>query len=78
MNSKQMAKKLFDEKMCEVHELIPENILPFGFLTQAGQLRSVIMNEHLGIYYDRVVKALRKEGYKVICGEDALLVEFDP
>jgi len=73
-----MAKKLFDEKMREVHELIPENILPFGFLTQAGQLRSIILNEHLGVYYHRVVKALRKEGYKVMCGEDAILVEFDP
>jgi hypothetical protein len=77
MKSTQMAKKLFEKKMCEIYELIPDHIVPI-FLTRNNQVRSVILNEYLGIYKYDIVKRLQKDGYNVICGEDALLVEFDP
>lgn len=77
MNSVQMSKKLFDKKMCEIYELISDNVVP-NYLTINNQLRSVILNEDLGIYKQDIVKSLKKDGYNVVCGEDALLVEFNP
>jgi len=77
MKSTQMSKKLFDKKMHQIYELISDNVVP-SYLTRSNQLRSVILNDNLGIYKHDIVKTLQKDGYNIICGEDALLVEFNP